>query len=330
MTTQTNRALPSDTLVKQNPSAWMSFWSGLISPTTFSIGMTIVVAAAISISVARAITESWVARHGDLLCDGQDDVWSRVTRDALVLKTAPAPRAALVLLGDLRGERIKPSAEERANDAAPRIHDLRTPDQTLYEAFALVDQIPATGERAGARHQVVLVVSPNTLRVRAEFLEELYVRPPIGVRSVAATVELIDRGVSAIPLRENYFIDNQAFLISRAPAMARNLARNVLKRPMGETGFVARQWPRLRRTNDGEVQRNLASLNRFLVHLEHRGMITRGIVFWTPSGEPESELARLLMVSARAHFVKFITASADTNGPDGLPPEWMARLGENS
>lgn len=211
-------------------------------------------------------------------------------------------------------------------DAPPRVHDLRTPDQTLYEAFALVDQIPTAGEPAGALHQVVLVVSPNALRVRTEFLEELYVHPPIGVRSVAATVELINRGVSAIPLRDNYFIDNQAFLISRAPAMARNLARNFLKRPMPETGFAARQLPPPRSGSDEDVQLNLACLNRFLVHLDHRGLKTRGIFFWTPAGKQESELARSLRFIARAHSVKIIDASAETSGPDGLPPEWMARL----
>lgn len=307
-------------------AAWLlDFCSGLVQPTPLSLLVAIVVAIVVSVACATIVTEAWMAEHGALFTDGQADIYGTVTREALALATCRSDRPAVLLAGSLTGDRWSPETDPCEEDS-PRVVDLRTPSQTMFESLGLADQFPT-----GSLEYVVLVVTPETLRMGTDRLTDLHGRSRIGVRSAAATVLLMQRGVPTITLRGNYFVDNQAYLLSRTPIFARNVLRDLLgmKAASVEIPFEASYSPQADSgaRDEETVQKNLESLDRLLGRIDRRSLRPTFVVFWTPDPDGEAELReRVGTLVGRHGGHRLLLADGQSAAPEGLPAALVADL----
>ncbi|MGD9646083.1 MAG: hypothetical protein AB7U73_10240 [Pirellulales bacterium] len=221
-----NRELPpdADTDGPANASSvWSAFVRGLASSSTLSLVVAFAVAATISFLGSQFITEKWVVDHGELLSRGDGDLELDITRSVLALQRDGPPAPAVALLGELGNESSYPADELRAvwsrpDATLPELVDLRLPAATLYESLILAGQLPR-----GWRAQPVIVLSVDELLVSPRNYVAIENRPRLGVRSHLAGFELRSIGLQPVPLRRNYFVDNQSFLLSRGRAAITNL-----------------------------------------------------------------------------------------------------------
>jgi hypothetical protein len=245
---------------------WAAFVGGLTGSSALSLIVAFAVAAVVCVLGSRRVTESWVIDHGDLLSRGAGDLELDITRTMLKLKRESPARPAVALLGRLG--RDQPYAADELDavwhglDATlPDVVELRLPAETLYEALVLTDQFPT-----GWRVQPVIVLSVDDFFVSPRSYVTTENRPRLGVRSHLAAFELRSVGLQPVPLRWNYFVDNQSFLLSRGRAVITNLVESRLghaKRSRDETAQVLR--PPYRTTQS----HNLVSAYVNLRMLEH-------------------------------------------------------------
>lgn len=245
------------------PSAVASFLAGLTSRTKFSLALTVFVAVCTSYFGATEVTESWMVHEGQIFSAGKGDWHAEVTLAALAAKQGPPPRQSLLVLAGHRSGHVSP-----AYDDGEAVLDLRTPYQSLYETFSLLDQVPS-----GPGVKVVITITPELLQQRASAISEMANRSKIGVRSVSATVEVMRRGLRAVPLRGNYFVDNQSYLLARAPIVARNVLFQVTGWAWLRPGVPSELQPSDACPNPIDLallQENLMSLGSLIDRLKFR------------------------------------------------------------
>jgi len=318
------------------PDAWRAFVAGLTGCSTLSLVVAFGVAALLCWLGARHVTEDWVIEHGDLLSHGPSDLELDITRAVLKLKHDPAPAPAVVLLGRL-GSQTPYSPEmvdlvwHKVNPNLPPLVDLRMPDPTMYEVLVLGDQFPR-----GWRALPVIVLSLDDLLVDVWSLVSLENQPRVGVRSAQAGLELLHIGIQAVPLRSNYFVDNQAFLLSRARDVLTNLSD-----PPADASWRGRRErllpdPPARRVAHSvtgpEPYLNRNFLERLLIRLHRADGPAPLIVVLTDERfqEPRyQQIAALVMQLSAKHQVKLGWTRAASEPRAGLPQEiWHALRSE--
>lgn len=313
-----------------------AFVAGLTGCSTCSLVVAFGVAALLCWLGARQVTADWVIEHGDLLSHGPDDLELDITRAALSIKRDPAPAPAVVLLGRLVNQTpYSPEAIDQVwhqvNPKLPRLVDLRMPDPTLCEVLVLGDQFPRDWQALP-----VIVLSLDDLMVDFWSLIALENRPRLGVRSAQAGLELQRMGIYAVPMRSNYFVDNQAFLLSRARDLLTNLGT-----PPTDTGAVSSREQRspvapARRVSYSftgvEPYLNRKFLERLLIGLHSDEGPAPLIVVLTDERlqEPRYQLAaKLLMQLSAQHQVRLGWTRAASQLRAGLPLEtWQALRNE--
>ena len=318
------------------PDVWRAFLAGLTGCSTLSLVVAFGLAALLCWLGARHVTEEWVIEHGDLLSHGPTDLELDVTRAVLRITHDPAPLPAVVLLGRL-GSQSPYSPEmvdevwHKVNPNLPPLVDLRMPDPTMYEVLVLGDQFPRSW-----RALPVIVLSLDDLLVDVWGVVALENRPRLGVRSAQAGLELQHIGIQAVPLRWNYFVDNQAFLLSRA----RDLLTNLRDRPADANlpGRREQLLPdqRARRVAHSftgpEPYLNRNFLDRLLIRLRRADGPAPLIVVLSDNRfqEPRyQQVAALLMQLSAKHQVKLGWTRAASESRAGLSQEiWHALRSE--
>lgn len=310
---------PHDAATSTRSGCASEFFSGLTKPTALSLLVAILVAVAIWATGASIVTKSWMAEHGEWFTDGPDDIPGVVTQQALAMTAKPP---AVVIAGHLAGNRLAPDIQD---NRLGRVVDLRTPSQTLFETLDLLDQLPA-----GSPARIVLVISSESLQTSTLQYIRRQSRRRIGVRSTAATVMRLQRGVEVVGLRGNYFVDNQSYLISRVPVTARNLVRRWLGKEAPSRGqTLPTPGPdKVHPTDDAGalVGKNLASLEQILNRLDRRDLRSENLVFWTDDPQGDCELRQQLEAVVRRHAVKFWIANTQTAAVSGLPGGLLSEL----
>ncbi|MFO0949288.1 MAG: hypothetical protein U1D30_25820 [Planctomycetota bacterium] len=313
-------------------SVLRAFWKGLVQPGRTSVATAIVVASTASVFFANCIDESWMLRHGDWFAAGDEDANARVTRRALELRSNATNKTLLVFAGDEISLAPVPNMGETqvlrglAGDGCEFV-DLRAPSQTLYESFSLLDQIPSS-----TSGRVVILVTPEMFTASEDAVSEMANRSKIGVRSASATIDMMRQGVTIVPLRGNYFVDNQAYLLSRAPVVATHamnfVAGRVLFDPARQrvekttTPTVAKNMDR------GSTSRKLESLGRLLDRLAFLGFDRTVVVMHSGMELQETEFGLALreLVQHRKGTVLWSVASSDS--PSAVAPRVVADLKE--
>lgn len=312
-------------------TVWECFLSGLKHQSLASLSLAAVIATLACYFAASTITEQWMAQNGSLFAMGEHDVQAHVTQEALVLKHSGADGDLLTIAGHLESIRFIRDDWNRLDPSiggsGPEIVDLRTPFQTIYESFALFDQVPWSACR-----KAIVVVVPAMFCREANAHSEMEDRSKLGVRSVAAMVESIRMGAPAAPLRGNYFIDNQSYLISRAPYLVRNYFGQKLGwQTLRVESMVQPEYRREVATMEhAVVQTNTYSFDRLLQRLSFRGFQVVVVVFKAEPPDTDSDLRWRLQTIAESCGAQFRVLLPTEVTIAGIPREVLMDLMEQA
>lgn len=312
--------------------AWRAFGDGLVRPTRWSLLIAILVAILVSTLCANVVDETWMTRHGQWFSAGEGDARADVTLRALSMRTAaPQSKPLLVLAGhaiplpmdqEPRAER----SQRRSGDGCELI-DLRTPRQTLYESFSLLDQIPSS-----AAGRVLFMATPESFGGREDAHSEMVQRTRIGVRSASASIDLMHQGVAVVPLRGNYFVDNQSYLLSRAPIAVENALNRMARRNIFDPSrHLVEEAPRVGDDDFPDlatIADKIETLGRLLDRLDFLGFPRTVVIFHSDPKHNETELHRRLEELVRSREGEFIWSEDSGNVPADVPYRVVADLRE--